>query len=130
MLQYNSLVDEAFLNPQYVFNGEVSGKNLNLITAEAGERPRGVWFKLFFNPDTRRVYYKVYGSPYAIAAAEWLAAALAEGRLSLGTNFDAETLRVILDMPYPYLHILITLQDAWLELGKLATELNNLPKAT
>ena len=111
MLQYNDFVEEAFANPRFVL--EMQTPDENLILSQAGERPRGVWFKLAFDTQSRKLFYKVYGSPYVIAAVEYLAREVAQGNLSLGEELPLEQMRQALDMPYPYMHSLLTLEDAW-----------------
>ena len=116
MLQYNDFVNQAFSEPKFVLKPEFD--TVSSIVSEAGERPRGVWFRLFFESPTQKIYYKVYGSPYAIAAVEMLARKVAEKDLQLGTTLDLEVFRESLDMPYPYMNILLTLEDAWNQLGE------------
>jgi len=111
MLQYNQCVVDAFSDPKYVL--VINEVNADSIVSEAGERERGVWFKLVFDTGSRLLYYKVYGSPYAIAAVELLANQVATGSIDAGVELDLESLRAKLDMPYPYMHILLTLEDAW-----------------
>lgn len=116
MLEYNNLVEDAFMHPQFVLPSNISLDSLK--QSQAGARPHGVWFALYYDPIARKLYYKVYGSPYAIAAVETLARLVAEGGLSLGQAFDAESLRQQLNMPYPYMNVLINLEDAWLALSE------------
>lgn len=111
MLQYNEFVNEAFAHPRFVLDTQAPDDNL--ITSQAGERPRGVWYKLAFDTQSRKLFYKVYGSPYAIAAVEYLAREVDQGKLLLGAELPLEQMRQALDMPYPYMHSLLTLEDAW-----------------
>jgi len=111
MLEYNQRVMDAFSDPQYVL--DTNKVKVNCHESEAGERERGVWFKLVFDVDAHLLYYKVYGSPYAIAAVELLARQVATGNMKIGDTLQLESIREQLDMPYPYMHILITLEDAW-----------------
>ncbi len=115
MLEYNALVENAFMHPQFVLPNNIS---LDLLQhSQAGARPHGVWFALYFDCNATKLYYKVYGSPYAIAAVETLARLVADGNLSIGQAFDAESLRQQLNMPYPYMNVLIKLEDAWMGLS-------------
>ena len=116
MLEYNSLVEDAFMHPQFVLPDNIPQDSLK--QAEAGTRPHGVWFALFFDVTDNKLYYKVYGSPYAIAAVETIARQIADDSLKLGQSFDSEALRKALDMPFPYMNVLILLEDAWLALAE------------
>ena len=114
MPEYNSLVEDAFMHPQFVLPANISLDSLK--QAQAGARPHGVWFALYFDENQNKLFYKVYGSPYAIAAVETIARQVASGSLDLNKDLDTEALRQALDMPYPYMNILIKLEDAWLDL--------------
>jgi len=116
MLEYNSLVEDAFMHPQFILSKNISSGLFK--HSEAGARPHGVWFALYFDELANRLYYKVYGSPYAIAAVETIARQVADGQLQLGQSFDTENLRQALEMPFPYMNALITLEDAWFALAK------------
>ena len=116
MLEYNSLVEDAFMHPQFVLPDNISLDSLK--KTEAGTRPHGIWFALYFNVAENKLYYKVYGSPYAIAAVETIARQIADNKLKLGQNFDSEALRQELDMPFPYMNVLIQLEDAWMALAE------------
>ncbi len=116
MLEYNTLVENAFMHPQFVLPNELDLETLK--QSQAGARPHGVWFALYYDSETKKLYYKVYGSPYAIAAVENLARQVAHDNLRLGQALDVENLRQQLDMPYPYMNVLIILEDAWLGLSE------------
>ncbi len=102
------------MHPQFVLPANISLDSLK--QGQAGARPHGVWFALYFDESQNKLFYKVYGSPYAIAAAETIARQVANGSLDLNKDLDTETLRQALEMPYPYMNILIKLEDAWLDL--------------
>ena len=102
------------MHPQFVLPANISLDSLK--QGQAGARPHGVWFALYFDESQNKLFYKVYGSPYAIAAAETIARQVAKGSLDLNKDLDTETLRQALEMPYPYMNILIKLEDAWLDL--------------
>ncbi|MBT8141556.1 MAG: hypothetical protein HKN88_02210 [Gammaproteobacteria bacterium] len=110
-MQYNTFVSEAFSNPRHLFDEQVELSRTE--QSSAGAREQGVWFKLIFDQPNHRLYYKVYGNPYAIAAAEYLAREVSAKSIEIGQKLDLENLRELLDMPYPYLHILLSLEDAW-----------------
>ena len=76
MPEYNTLVENAFMQPQFVLPANAS--LVSLKQSHAGARPHGVWFALYFDSRANKLYYKVYGSPYAIAAVETLARLVAE----------------------------------------------------
>ena len=102
------------MHPQFVLPKNSSLESFKQV--QAGARPNGVWFALYFAEKTNKLYYKVYGSPYAIAAVETIARQVSVGSLKIGQNLDTEVLRQALDMPFPYMNVLIKLEDAWLAL--------------
>jgi len=110
-LQYNGFVRSAFANPQYIFTNDDSNEHYQ--TGIGGDRETGVEFKLFLDSKNQSLQYKFYGSPYALAAAEYLCSRFDAKQLSLGDDLDLEILKSKLDMPYNYFFILIALEDAW-----------------
>jgi len=115
MLEYNDLVEDAFMHPQFVLPKDLEHDSLR--QSQAGERPQGVWFGLYYDVVESKIFYKVYGSPYAIAAVETLARQVSAGELALGQALDTEKLRQKLEMPFPYMNVLLKLEDAWLALA-------------
>ena len=116
MLNYNHLVKSAFKAPQYAVQGD--SDIIGYVLAEAGDRKNGVMFLLYYSAEKNSLRYKVYGNPYAIAAAEWLANETSLRRLSPGDPLNKDSIRELLDMPFSYLNILLCLEDAWNDLGK------------
>ena len=116
MLNYNHLVKTAFEAPQYAVQNE--SDVIGCVSGEAGDRKNGVLFVLYYSAEKNTLRYKVYGNPYAIAAAEWLANETSLRRLSPGDQLNKDSIRELLDMPFSYLNILLCLEDAWNALGK------------
>jgi hypothetical protein len=116
MLNYNHLVKTAFKAPQYAVQGD--SDIIGCVSGQAGDRKNGVLFLLYYSPEKKSLRYKVYGNPYAIAAAEWLANETSLRRLNPGDPLDIDMIRELLDMPFSYLNILLCLEDAWNALGK------------
>lgn len=121
-MQYNQMVNKAFAQPKYVFAQEqdhVQGQGSAWRSAKGGARESGAKFSLYLNVEESLLKYRVYGNPYAIAAAEFLCQKFNAGQLSLGENLDTEAIKEQLEMPYAYFYILLALEDAWLGLSKV-----------
>ena len=112
-LQYNDFVRQSFARPQFIASKDLADTAVR--TATGGDRETGVEFRLFMS-QTNALHYAVYGSPYAIAAAELLCQKYSDGELKLGDQLDTEQFKADLDMPYNYFFILLALEDAWLGL--------------
>jgi len=113
-MHYNDFVTQSFANPEYVLQKQDVS---TLKQSKGGQRDTGVEYTLFFDKAENKIFYKCYGSPYAIAAAEGVSKRFANGELNLGDKFDLEALKDKLEMPYNYFFILIALEDAWLGLN-------------
>jgi len=114
-MQYNNFVQTSFSDPQYVAPHTV---NADWVKAEGGERSQGVYFQLFYTAETgvEQLFYKVYGSPYAIAAVESVCQEVRDQTLKLGDALVLERIREKLDLPHANMYILLALEDAWLGL--------------
>ena len=118
-LQYNEFVRTAFASPKYIFTEEAVSTRIQAI---GGDRETGVEFTLFLEAEKQLLNYKFYGSPYALAAAEYLCREFQLEKIKLGDRLDLELLKVELSMPYNYFFVLLALEDAWLALCKFVNE--------
>jgi len=107
-LEYNEFVRLAFADPKHIARQGFAGKQ-----SKGGLRESGVEYFLIFDKENQLLKYKVYGSPYAIAAAEWLCERFNQQVLTFNDTLDLETIKSELAMPYNYFFILLALEDAW-----------------
>lgn len=116
-MMYNELVEQYFFNPKHV--GIVDLSQPFTVSYRNGDQGRGDIIELSIHCDSQglviNAFFKAYGNPYLIAAAEWLCRFLERSKIDEQPQFDYMMLIQILAIPKTRYSIALQIEDSYRE---------------
>ena len=117
-MMYNKLVESCFFTPQHVGVLDLS-EPLSVCYCSERWGQRGIFdFYLLCNETGRvkKAYFKAHGSPYLVAAAEWVCQQLEGSLIDEHPQFNYSALMQKLSIPDTRYSVALQIEDAYREL--------------
>lgn len=123
-MMYNKLVETYFFSPKQV--GILDLRQTLSAFYRGGQAGRGDVFELYLLCDNQglilKACFKAYGSPYLIAASEWLCQQLHGSQISEHPRFDHSYLVQLLEIPKSRYPVALQITDGYKEIVQLMKE--------